>query len=116
MNKIYSACDPAQLQLALSQTLDAQSEQQLTEHLSGCEICRSQLAQFAGGESFWSRATNNLAAAPDVETSTDEEFHSSVLCEWIKTRRSLQRLNSERVRIFKAELNCRSTRRPIRKC
>ena len=78
MNKIYSACDPAQLQLALSQTLDAQSEQQLTEHLSSCESCRSQLLQFAGGESFWSRATNNLAAAPDVETSTDEEFHSSV--------------------------------------
>jgi len=48
MNKIYSACDPAQLQLALSETLDARSEQQLTEHLSSCESCRSQLEQIIG--------------------------------------------------------------------
>lgn len=78
MNTVNSACDPAKLQQAISESLDPQSEQQLAEHLSGCESCRNLLDQFAGEAAFWSRATERLAETSNVETTSGDEFHSSV--------------------------------------
>ena len=116
MNTVNSACDPAKLQQAISESLDPQSEQQLAEHLSGCESCRNLLDQFAGEAAFWSRATERLAETSNVETTSGDEFHSSVFVRVDQNSPAPATLEVGPSDELRTTHNCRSTLPLIRKC
>ena len=78
MNRTDPQCNRKQLAQAISETLDDSTEAKLAEHLSNCELCREQLAELAGEEAFWNRATSNLAASASFKGETKTDFHSSV--------------------------------------
>ena len=78
MNRSNSQCDLSRLEQAIANSLDAASENQLAEHLSDCDSCRDKLANFAGDDSFWSKATSNLAAAKTFGNESDSNFQSGV--------------------------------------
>ncbi len=78
MNKSNPKCNQSRLEEAILQTLDGKAETQLAEHLSDCGECREKLANFAGEESFWAKATSNLAASVRLKAETNSNFSSSV--------------------------------------
>ncbi|QEG22539.1 serine/threonine-protein kinase [Mariniblastus fucicola] len=78
MSQSKPHCDREQLAKAISQTLDDAAELKLAEHLCECASCRDELARSAGDESFWNKATANLAASATFKTDTESELHSSV--------------------------------------
>ena len=71
-------CEQFRLDDAVLQTLGPDDESRLANHLNDCLSCREKMAQFAGEESFWSKATSNLASSAEFQSAPEVAVHSSV--------------------------------------
>ncbi len=78
MNQINFKCDQGRLKEAIANTLGDAEEVQLAQHLCECQSCRERLSEFAGDDSFWMKATSNLAASASFRIDTASELHSSI--------------------------------------
>ncbi len=68
-----SLCDVTLLQRSLSDQLSQQQEEQLTSHLSYCDVCRGKLESFAGDHDNWQR----VCAVLRNETSGEHSSSAS---------------------------------------
>ena len=78
MRSKRNGCEQFSLDDAVLQTLGPEDESKLANHLDDCLSCREKMAQFAGEESFWSKASSNLASSAEFQSEPELDVHSSV--------------------------------------